>query len=329
MFPSNKHKVHLVIKDHVFRFVETTQPNLQYIKSFGERYLPPGVIREGKIIERETLTMILSEVISDYKLQRRSIQFIVPDSFVVVRKINIPSDIPEDEITGHLFLEIGESIHLPFDEAQFDFSITNTNDQFTEIVLVASPREMIAEYKTIIEDIKLKPMVADLTSLSIYRLLENIDMINPKDHLMIVQFDVRSVNVTIFNDEIPQFTRHLKMNLDHELWEVKKDQGRNEILVWKGDQGDLGAQVEDMISEIERMMSFYRFSVNQGVVGVSRILLTGDYPNMEPIIQRMKRSVEIPVELIENLSVSTSSGEVIPARYFELVGLSLKREVRR
>ncbi|WP_017755963.1 type IV pilus biogenesis protein PilM [Calidifontibacillus oryziterrae] len=329
MFTFSKHKVHLVIKDHVFRFVETTQPSLQHIKSYGERYLPPGIIREGKIVERETLTMILSEMVENYNLQRKATQFIVPDAFVVVRKIKIPSDIPEDEITGHIYLEIGETIHLPFDDAQFDFSITNKTDDFTEIVLVASPRTMIEDYKSIIEDCKLKPVAADLSSLSIHRLLEKIEMIFREEHVMLVQFDINSVNVTIFHDEIPQFTRHLKLNLDHELWEVTKGPDRKEILSWKGEISELEGHVDEMVSEIERMMSFYRFSVNQGQAGVSKLLVTGDYPRMEPIIERLRRLVEVPVELIQESLVTNSADESIPTRYHELIGLSLKREVRR
>lgn len=328
MFTKKKQKVHLIIKDHLFRFVETTQPNLQEIKSFGERYLPSGVIREGKIIERETLIMILSEVINDQRLRGRSVQFCVPDAYVVVRKLNIPSDIPEDEIKGFLFLEIGETIHLPFDDALFDFSIINHADQGTEIVLVASPRNIVEDYISVIKEAKLKPIVADLSSLSIYRLLKSLDISDLfQEHLMLIQFDIRSVNVTIFHQDIPQFTRHLKMNLEHEKWEVDRGENDDVIFKWTGDPNDVDGQLQEIMTEIERLLSFYRFSVNKGRSGVTKLFLTGDYPNMTELVNRMARIVDVPVEQLPASIAITRSGEYIPTRYYELVGLSLKQGV--
>ncbi|WP_102345401.1 type IV pilus biogenesis protein PilM [Bacillus sp. Marseille-P3661] len=328
MFTKKNHKIHIVIKDHVFRFIESTQANLESLQTYGERYLPPGVIREGKIIERETLTMILSEIIDELKLRGRKVQFFVPDAYVVIRKIQIPVDIPDDEIMGYLFLELGESIHLPFEDPQFDYSIVQKGEEQTEIVLVASQRNLIEEYATVLRDIKLKPIVVDVSSLSVYRLLHTLKMVDQDEHLMLLQFDIQAVNVTIFHQDIPQFTRHLKLNLDHDLWEVKKSEDGIQKLFWIGEQEEIDGQIQDIVTEVDRMLNFYRYSVNQGRVGVSKILLTGDYPKLDYVVSILKKSVDLSVEQLSEAATSTRSGAEIPMRFHELVGLALKSEVQ-
>ena len=117
----NRKIVNLVIKDHVIRFVQLQNTNPLIVQNYGEHYLPTGIIHEGKILDRETLEMILDECISAWKLTNRQVRFIVPDSLVIIRKITIPNELEEDEIEGYIFMEIGSSIHLPFEDPSFDF----------------------------------------------------------------------------------------------------------------------------------------------------------------------------------------------------------------
>jgi len=327
LFSGKKPKVHIMIKDHVIRFVVTTQPSLMAIKSYGERYLPPGVIREGKIIERETLFMILLEIVNDYKLRGLNVFFCVPDDHVVIRKMTIPSNIPEDEIKGYIYLEMGETIHLPFDDPQFDFSICNKSDAGTDIIMIASSGKMIEEYADVLKETKLKPVVADISSLSLYRLLEELQILKLNEHMMLIQIDIRSINVTIFHEDIPLFTRHQRLNLDHELWEVVKDDRSHQTLKWMGQIEEIDGQIQEVITELDRMMSFYRFSVNQGRAGVTKILLSGDNPELPRIANLIKAAIEIPVEEIPSSTAKTKTGKELPIRFHEVVGLSLKKQI--
>src|SRR5690606_19109049 len=111
----------IIIKDHVIRYVGIKDSNPLVVQRFRERYLPKGIVIEGKIQDRETLTLILEECVADWGIKNKEVRFIIPDSFVVIRKTAIPADVEEDEISGFLYLELGASIHLPFEDPVIDY----------------------------------------------------------------------------------------------------------------------------------------------------------------------------------------------------------------
>src|SRR5881392_2762970 len=121
LFSLRNRIVNLVINDHSIRFVELKQANPPTAQRWSERLLPPGIINDGKIIDAESLANIVEECIDEWKIQRRSVRFIVPDSLVIIRKVSIPAEVQDDEIHGYLYLEMGSSIHLPFEDPVFDF----------------------------------------------------------------------------------------------------------------------------------------------------------------------------------------------------------------
>ncbi|WP_096202818.1 type IV pilus biogenesis protein PilM [Bacillus sp. FJAT-45350] len=327
LFQSKKDmRTSIIIKDHVIRYVHAKKPSLDSIRSFGERFLPEGVIREGQIIDRETLEIIFEECIEHWKIKRHAIQFCVPDSFVVVRNILIPKEVAEDDIRMHLHMEMGESIHLPFENPSFDFKLLGEKDGQKEILLIASPEKVVMELYEFLSELKLQPNVADVSSLSLYRLFTKVDKALSDEHLLLVQLDRSSINLTVFYSHKPMFTRHFRLNSDDEKWAIKGDV-EMESLVWEGEIEEIDGQAEELITEVERVMNFYRFSVHKGKEGVNRIAITGDHPYLERMIDICKESFDLPVETLLDVEIISATG-AIPYQFHDTVGLMLKKEVR-
>ncbi|KAA0549238.1 pilus assembly protein PilM [Bacillus sp. BGMRC 2118] len=293
--------ISIIIKDHVIRFVELKSTTPLVIQRSGERTLPNGLIKEGKIIDRETLVMILEEVIQDWGIKNRRIQFIVPDSYVVIRKVEVPLDVMDDEIRGYLYYELGTSIHLPFENSVIDYALIGKNEEKKSVILFASPEEVVTEYTELFQEVKLKPVVADISPLSLYRLYFLNDQSRSDERLLFVQFDVTSVNLSILEDYKPIFMRHLVM----EESEVESN--------------DLTSPLQDYYREIERVMSFYQFSLNKGNQRITKVVVTGDHPMLQQIVKDISSLVDLPVEPLPiHDSSELSNG-------FQLVvGLALK-----
>jgi type IV pilus assembly protein PilM len=315
----------LMINDHVIRYVLSTHSSKGLVyKSYGERYLPSGMIIEGKIIERETLLMILEECISDWKLRGKSLLFTVPDSAVVVRRVEVEDEVPDDEVKGHLYLELSETLHLPFDEPVFDINIVGQTNGKKDVILIGTPEDTINDYKELFQEVKLKPVVADLSSLAVYRLLFHLDMANPSEHLLSLQLTVDSMNVTIFHKHVPVFTRHVKLAIENGSWEVKRDLESHDQLYWHGDRIEVERQLLDAISELERIMNFYRFSLTKGKDQISKLSITGDHPELLSFITRCKDTFNLGIHNLHNVEIVTKDGQAIPSRFQEVIGLSLK-----
>ena len=114
--------------------------------------------------------MILEECVDEWNLKGRRVRFIVPDSFVMIRRIPLPANPEDDEICGYLFMELGETIPMPFSNPVFGYVVVERKKEETVILLFAAPEEAVSHYTGLFEKVKLRPIAADVSSLCAYRL---------------------------------------------------------------------------------------------------------------------------------------------------------------
>ncbi|GMN98226.1 hypothetical protein PthstB1num2_02660 [Parageobacillus thermoglucosidasius] len=301
-----RHKVaNLVIKDHVIRYVETKANDPLSVHKWGERQLPKGMIHDGKIMDRETLGMILEECVDEWKLKKRRVRFIVPDPFVIIRRLPLPADLEEEEIRGYLFMELGTTIPLPFDTPVFDYVVLKKTQEATVVLLFAAPEDSVLSYVQLLEAVKLRPIAADVSPLCAYRLFYMADQVKKDDHILLIQFDQSSVNVSAFDEHKPVFMRHLSLE-QYEQIKLEEEQ-------------QLVDPFEDVYKEMERMMSFYSFSIHQGTQQITRVFLMGDHPHLSHVYQALQERLDVPVERL-----AAAMAGAVDARYHLAWGLGLK-----
>lgn len=316
--------VEIIINDHCIRYIEMKNSAVPIPLKWGERYLPPGIVSEGKIIDRVTLEIILEECVEVWKIKRRSVRYLVPDQFVTIRKVTIPSDVHKDEIEGYLYLEVGESVHLPFEDPVFDFIALPQQGEKQEIVLFAANREHVMAYADLFDDVKLKPEAADVSSLALYRLYHYVTEKQSNENLLIVQVDLDHVNMSIFENEVPFFTRHYGLAFDHQKWEINIGRTGFQQFAYKGELEDLAHQFEEVAKEINMMIDFYQFSLNQGKSELSKIILTGDHPLLETIQTVLQKRFEVSVNILDLSQLQMEKNRTLPASHYLALGLALK-----
>jgi type IV pilus assembly protein PilM len=322
---SGKNKIiNLEIKDHVIRFAELKQGFTPVVSKCGERLLDPGIIKDGRIMDSNTFKLILEECIRDWKLQHRQVRFLVPDSYIVIRKLEIPNDIADDEMNGYLYLELGSSIHLPFDEPVFDTVLLGEKNGKKEILLFAAPESIVEDYRHVLEECKLKPIVADISPLSIYRLYDYLEKGHHPNHVMVIQFDMTSVNHCIFYQKKPVFMRHNILDIDAEKWEKKITGPHSGKWIYNGDKNVYFQFLEDVFKEIEKVMSFYKYSLNNGQTGVEGLIITGDHPFIKEITKHIEERFELPLKRFDEQAIHFAYQTENDSSYYVLIGLGLK-----
>ncbi|WP_204524881.1 type IV pilus biogenesis protein PilM [Priestia abyssalis] len=322
--PSMKGKIgNLVIKDHVIRYAELKHaPSLAVSKAY-ERYLPKGIIENGKIVDSETLSMILDECVLDWGLKRTKVRFVVPDDRVVIRHQTLPESLDDDEIKGYLYMEIGSSIHLPFEDAIFDFFVTSRTEQQTDIILFAAPEELVLHYSEVLQEAKLQPVAADVSPLCLYRLCHHEDLMARDTHQMFIQIDLLSVNVSVFHEHQPTFMRHIPLEDKLENWNVTND-GNHSVLERVDGKDILLGKLNDIYKEVERIVNFYKFSMHEGKTEISQLFVTGDHPYLMELFEKLQENVSLPAQIID---VSVQQKELpneVDRRYYLALGLALK-----
>lgn len=323
LFSRKKRVINIIINDHSIRYLELKQAKPPIPLKWGERLIPNGIITNGKINNYETLANILEECVTDWKIKNRPVRFLIPESFVIIRKVSIPSEVKDDEIKGYLYLELGSSIHLPFDEPVFDAVVLSQEKDKKEILIFAAQEENVMEYSNLLSEVKLEPIAAEVSPLAIYRLYHHLNLTKQDEDLLIVQFGLNEVNICIFENTVPFFMHHLPIEFDEKHWDKKLNRTGNYDLVYMGETDDLSFQLEDSYKEINRLMDFYRYSLHQGKKQVSKILLCGDHPLLEQIKTDLDGRFDVPLEEI-SFSEQTNLDPEFSYKFYLALGLALK-----
>ncbi|MBI0576510.1 pilus assembly protein PilM [Neobacillus cucumis] len=324
VFTPKNRIINLVLNDHSVRLVELKQANPPTVQRWNERFLPPGLISDGKIADVESLSGILEECIEEWKIQRRSIRFIVPDQLVIIRKVSIPAEIQDDELKGYLYLELGSSIHLPFEEPVFDYYLLEDNGKTKELLLFAAPEQHVTEYADLFSQLKLNPLAADISPLALYRLYHTLEMNRPNEVLFTIQFDLTSVNLCIFEETVPLVMRQFPLPFNLEQWEIKRNALGIMDYKFIGESEELAIQIEDIFREINMLHDFYRYSLSNDKQDVTKFLLNGDHPMLTAIYDEMVERFEMPIDRISLENDPKGKTESVPENLLLTLGLALK-----
>ncbi|WP_059171288.1 type IV pilus biogenesis protein PilM [Bacillus sp. FJAT-27445] len=320
----NKRIINLIFNDHSIRYLELKSVNPPIALKWGERFLPPGIISDGKIVDDETLSTILDECIEEWKIQRRQVNFIVPDPLVIIRKISIPMDVREDEVKSHLYMELGSSIHLPFEDPVFDAYPLGEKNGKKELLLFASPEKYVMEYSNLLSGMKLQPVAADISPLALYRIYYMMDKAQREENLFTAHINLTSVSMCIFEGHIPYYMRHFPLDFDIDRWDVRRERAGTCEYLFKGDPAELEIQFSSIYSEMGKLMDFYRYSASGGTKGVTKILLDGDHPMLNKIHINLGEQFGLPVATLPSEAVHNGRNRVLPPSHTLALGLALK-----
>lgn len=324
-FFSKKNVVNLVIQDYSIRFMELENEQSSIPYRWGERYLPAGLISNGTIKDVEAVRTILEQCVDEWNIRKRPVRFLVPDSFVNIRKVSIPADIQEDEIYGYLYLEIGSSIHLPFTDPVFDIVLLDENGDQREVLIIAAEEEHVKMYADLLESCKLKPVAAEISALALHRLYYSLGQAEKDEHLLVAQFDLEKVNICIFAGTIPLVMHHIPIEIYRDHWDLRMNESG--IYEWHfvGDAvKEIDFQYSDAFTEIDRLADFYRYSLTHGKSEITKMLVHGDHPLLSFILDELKSRFDIPIVTIDKQKLSAKFNNPLPRNYHLVMGLALK-----
>lgn len=311
---SNKKSVGLEIKDYVIRYVDGRKGTSPPVASWGEIYVPPGVLRNGVIADVRAFEVILRNCAAKWGLKNRQVHFVVPDAYVVIRKQAIPADITEEEIRGYIFLELGRSIHLPFEHPTFDYVVLGKKEDKQEILLFAAPEDLVVSYAEILEKVKLHPVSADLTSISFSRL--HHEMEQPKEeNVLLLKLDAFDANITIFQNGTPVFMQHHSFSYEGAIEVTPAGmEVQDHVLIMNEATG--------LFEEIGRILHFYQYSFAAGAA-IQKMLLVGDHPLMQDMHAMLQNRFPFMIDHVSYPSIAAED-EALHSKYYPSLGLVLK-----
>ncbi len=130
------------------------------VDKFGEGEIPPGVIQNGEVQDKEKLTQILSEIITKHNIKYVAIS--LPDEKGFIRFLKLPTKtIKRNEIGKVLGLQLEEHVPLPPNEVVFDYSLLREEKDHFDVVLRAMPLALLETYCLIFKKAGALPVLID------------------------------------------------------------------------------------------------------------------------------------------------------------------------
>ncbi|PKR76944.1 hypothetical protein CEY16_14150 [Halalkalibacillus sediminis] len=311
--------VNLEIRDYVIRFSEIKKNNPKKVERLGEHFLPAGIVVSGLIEKRDEFQKILRACVKKWRLKRKKVQLTMPDSLVIVRKQKIPAEVPTNEIQQYIKFSLGESIHLPFDQPIVETILLKDDDEGKEISLISTDKEVVFDYESILAEEKLKLVAVDISSLNYYRVINDLNLVSEEDHVFMIQYNVNNVIFSAFEKHEPLFLQEFPLEGSDESISygpslTKDDLSRS--LVFE--------ELDEIRTEIERVERFYQYSMNEGKQKFTKIVVVGDHPYLDEIIEKLREDYETTLIDFEDKHVQGPKGMQVEEKYFNVLGLAMR-----
>lgn len=321
-FGKSKKVINITLDDYIIRFIENNGKDLTSITTLAEKIIPQGTIQNGRIVDEMGFYEFMKEVVQEFRIKKCLCRFFVPQEMVIIRNLNIPNNVKQNEIKHYITMEIGNSIHFPFKDPVFDiYNIPQENDDVKSVTIIAAPEEEVIKYAQVFSDVDLKPIAVDMQSLGVYRyFLHQHGVLQDNKVYFLLEMSLLSANISIFHNNLLEFHRYQSLNLSRDNWDISEEAPYT--FSFKEGETYLHGLIENLMTEIERLMNFYRFSIHQGEKNVTDIILTGDFPYLDLVKEAIKR-FDLPITILDMDEVmfdhELSSRGFIPA-----FGLALK-----
>ncbi|KGR91254.1 pilus assembly protein PilM [Ureibacillus massiliensis 4400831 = CIP 108448 = CCUG 49529] len=322
MFKTKKKQSHVSIElnDYVLRAIVMKGPSIEQASLF-EMVLPQGLIEEASIKDEMELFNVFKANVSSLGGKHQSVRFFVPDPIILLKSFDHPKEVVGDKLKEFVQMEIGRSIHLPFQEPLIDVYDSNPGDG--QAMLFAAAPEEVHKMTNLLLDIDLDPEVADIRALCNLRFLEMINAIEPNKTYLLANWLVNELSICIYSDGQVDFLRYQPIETDLSLWLGSRTETGDVEFSFSGDVEEYRMTLADQVLELDRIMNFFRFSLYKGEKSVDEIIVMGDNPFLEQIQQLLQENLPLPVNVVNDYVVN----EHFPgykAKHTSLLGLALK-----
>ncbi|MFB7155459.1 type IV pilus biogenesis protein PilM [Lysinibacillus sp. NPDC056232] len=314
-----KSHVSIEIKDYILRAIVAKGADPSQWKGY-EMPLAQGIV-EGSVIHDEMeLFDVMKNNVAKWAGKKQNARIFVPDTSVLLKSFEHPDDIEWNELKGYVEMELGQSIHLPFQDPLIDVYDPKPSDG--QALLFAAPSEEVTKMIGLLLDATLDPQVADIRALCNIRLLEYLQLIKDNRTYLIADWSINELSISIFSYGQLEFLRY--QSFDTDLSEWKFEEIEEFSFSYRLDaEDDYRIILTDQMLEIDRIMNFFKFSLHKGEKSVDEIIILGDNPLLPTIKDLLENNFPTPIIML-NDSVIQKSFPQFSEEFASLIGLALK-----
>lgn len=286
------------------------------LASFATWTIPPGIIEEGEIKDKKTLSQIIKKSLREVRGEKIKLKQVVcslPEEKSFLDVIQLPR-VKKEELRTAIGYEIENYIPLPLKDVYFDCEIikpVSNHPRYLEVLITATPKKIVDSYLEVLKMGGLLARVFEVECLSIARaLVPGAKSLKP---LLIIDFGGTRTTFIIFSGRSLRFTSTIPVS-SQKLTEsisktLKVDFKKAEKLKWQhgleGEKKVFEAMIPpltDLVEQIKTHLDYYRSHekgdkmVHNGKE-LEKILLCGGGANLKGLVGFLAQNLKVGVEL--------------------------------
>ncbi len=199
---------------HSLSVIRAENNEISYLESINHTFSPiqkPANNEQSE--EGIRLTAEMQRIVRSQKISKPRINLSIPVRNVLFRSFEVPTMSPS-ELKGVVEFETRKYIPFEISDLIFGFQsipIAETNNKKTLILLLAIRKSIFEQYCTVFEEAKFSIASAEPSSISLLRILASKKIIQPDEKIAIVQVNNDEGDITIIENQTPQFMRDFKL----------------------------------------------------------------------------------------------------------------------
>ena len=278
--------------------------------------LAPGVVRDGEVVDVETLAGVLRDLFAKHKLGKR-VRIGVANQRIVMRTIDLPPLTDAKQLASAVRFQAQDYVPMPLEQAVLEhhsLGIVETPDgPRTRVVLVAARRDMIDRLLAATIQAGLRPHGVDLSAFALIRALYRPDNTGTAAYVSVggvTNLAIASGTTCVFTRVIPlglesvaaELAERRALTLEHAhgwlkhvglLTPVDDVDGDAEIVLEA--RTVLTDGVRRIGDEIRNSLDFHL--MQEGAAAVERVVLTGPPVEIPGFAEQIGKQIGLPLEV--------------------------------
>jgi len=287
------------------------------LQRFGEVQLPLGAVRDGEVVQQETVAGALKELWSRAKFPTKDVVIGVGNQRVLVRETELPW-MPRQQLTDSLAYHVGDLLPMATNDALLDYCPTAEVDgpegRIVHGLLVAAQRDTVNANVLAVEGAGLRPVMVDLNAFALVRALARGEYAHRT--VALVDIGAQITTVVIAAQGRPQLVRMLPVG-GHQVTTAVAGALGVSVVEAETIKREIGvgyavaperAQAAENVAEVVRQLvesvrnTFVYYAGSHPGAGVELVVLTGGGSPLPGLGQYLSSASRIAVTLGDPLA---------------------------
>lgn len=279
---------------------------------FGEVALPLGAVRDGEVVQAETVSSAIRRLWQQSKFESREVVLGVGNQRVLVRDLDLPW-MPLSQLKASLPFQVSEMLPMSTDDALLDYypvaEFDGPQGPTVHGMLVAAQRDTVNANVLAVEGAGLRPLMVDLNGFALLRSLAQGDA--ARATVALVDIGATVTTVVVAAHGLPRLVRSLPSGGQNVTTAVASalsvatadaERVKRELGIGFAAPPEHAAAAEAVGSVVRTLVeairnTFVYYAGNNPGAGIDGVLLSGGGSHLPGLGQYLSSASRLPVSL--------------------------------